>query len=158
MTRTFRFVSFARWYFGLLAFPALLVAAPPLLHHVHGLAFSPDGGQLLIPSHFGLAVYSNGRWTKAPGPAHDYMGFAATKNYAYSSGHPEPDSGLVNPFGLIRSRDGGKTWEKLGFEGQSDFHVMAASYHRNTVYVYNPGRNAAMETPGIYYTEDDGKK
>src|SRR2546429_5088264 len=51
-----------------------------------------------------------------------YMGFAATAQGAYSSGHPAPESGLTNPFGLIRSRDGGKTWDKLGLEGESDFH------------------------------------
>jgi len=28
------------------------------LTHVHGLSYSADGGQLLIPSHHGLAVFS----------------------------------------------------------------------------------------------------
>src|SRR5688572_7919185 len=87
------------------------------LTHVHGLAYSADGKRLMIPSHHGLALYESGRWSKAPGPQHDYMGFSATAKYLYSSGHPAPDSGLVNPFGLIRSRDGGNTWEKLGLEG-----------------------------------------
>ena len=47
---------------------AQVIATETLLHHVHGLAFSSDGKQLLIPSHHGLAVYSEGRWSKAPGP------------------------------------------------------------------------------------------
>ena len=92
------------------------------LHHVHGLSYSADGRQIFIPSHNGLAVYSDGRWSMAPGPAHDYMGFSATRQFFYSSGHPAPNSGLVNPFGLIRSKDGGKTWDKRGLEGESDFH------------------------------------
>ena len=49
------------------------------LTHVHGLAYSADGKQLMVPSHHGLAVYREGKWSKAPGPMHDYMGFAATR-------------------------------------------------------------------------------
>ena len=36
------------------------------LHHVHGLAYSADGKQIFIPSHYGLAVYGESRWSKAP--------------------------------------------------------------------------------------------
>src|SRR5207302_9403075 len=64
--------------------------SPVTLVHVHGLAYSADGKRLMIPSHHGLAVYENGKWSKAPGPQHDYMGFSATANYIYSSGHPAP--------------------------------------------------------------------
>lgn len=130
--------------------------SPVTLHHVHGLAYSADGKQLFIPSHDGLAVYNSGRWSKAPGPQHDYMGFSVTKQFFYSSGHPAPGSGLVNPFGLIKSRDAGKTWEKLGLEGESDFHLLATSYGTNTVYVFNGSRNSRMDKPGIYYTPNDG--
>src|SRR4051812_22570432 len=93
------------------------------LTHVHGLSYSPDGKRIMIPSHHGLAIYQDGKWSKAPGPEHDYMGFTATAGSLYSSGHPAHGSGLVNPFGLLRSRDGGKSWDKLGLEGESDFHL-----------------------------------
>lgn len=126
------------------------------LIHVHGLAYSADGKQILIPSHDGLAIYNNGRWSKAPGPQHDYMGFVATKQHFYSSGHPAAGSGLTNPFGLIRSADGGRNWSKLGFEGESDFHVMAVGYDNNAIYVYNAAPNSRMDRPGIYYTVNDG--
>lgn len=126
------------------------------LHHVHGLAYSADGKQLFVPSHDGLAIYNAGHWSKAPGPQHDYMGFTATKGRFYSSGHPAPGSGLKNPFGLIASGDGGRTWGKRGLEGESDFHVLGASYETNAVYVYNPARNSRMDHPGIYYTLNDG--
>jgi hypothetical protein len=110
----------------------------------------------MIPSHYGLAVYVNGKWSKAPGPQHDYMGFSATGKNLYSSGHPAPGSGLVNPFGLLRSRDGGKTWEKLGLEGESDFHLLAASWSTNAVYVWNPAPSSQMKRPGLHYTLNDG--
>ncbi len=144
------------------ALVAVLVASTPAaaqtvtLHHVHGLAFSADGKQIFIPSHHGLAVYSDGRWSVASGPRHDYMGFAAAQDRFYSSGHPAPGSGLVNPFGLMRSRDGGRTWDTLGLQGESDFHVLAVGYRTNAVYVFNPAPNSRMKTPGIYATQNDG--
>ena len=128
------------------------------LTHVHGLSYSADGKQLMIPSHHGLAVFAAGRWSKAPGPEHDYMGFSATRDALYSSGHPAPGSGLTNPFGLIKSRDGGKTWQKLGLEGESDFHTLATSYETNAVYVVNHHPNSRMSQAGIYYTLADGLK
>ena len=133
-----------------------VAAQPVTLHHVHGLAYSPDGKRLMIPSHHGLAVYENGKWTKAPGPQHDYMGFAATAKNLYSSGHPAPGSGLVNPFGLIRSKDGGKTWEKLGLEGETDFHVLATGWNTNAIYVWNPAPSSRLKRPGLHYTLNDG--
>ncbi|HEX6320157.1 MAG TPA: glycosyl hydrolase [Burkholderiales bacterium] len=130
--------------------------APLTLTHVHGLAYSSDGKRLMIPSHHGLAVYENGKWSKAPGPEHDYMGFSATARNLYSSGHPAPGAGLVNPFGLIRSRDGGKTWEKLGLEGETDFHLLATSWNTNAIYVWNPAPSSRMRAPGLHFTVNDG--
>ncbi|MEO5669891.1 MAG: F510_1955 family glycosylhydrolase [Ramlibacter sp.] len=129
-----------------------------MLMHVHGLSYSADGQQLVIPSHNGLAVFASGHWSKAAGPAHDYMGYSATRDTLYSSGHPAPGSGLTNPFGLIKSRDGGKTWQKLGLEGESDFHMLAAGYGTNAVYVVNHQPNSRMSQAGIYYTLADGLK
>lgn len=144
---------------ALLPFAAGVQAAEPVtLTHVHGLAYSADGKQLMIPSHHGLAIYASGRWSKASGPAHDYMGFAAARDALYSSGHPASGSGLVNPFGLIKSRDGGKTWQKLGLEGESDFHLMAASHDTNAIYVFNPAPNSRMRESGIHFTLNDGMK
>src|SRR5205814_472658 len=135
---------------------AAALARADLLTHVHGLAYSADGKRLMIPSHVGLAIYENGKWSKAPGPQHDYMGFAATSKYLYSSGHPAGGSGLVNPFGLLRSKDGGKTWDKLGLEGESDFHVMATSWNTNAIYVWNAAANSRMKRTGLHYTLNDG--
>lgn len=145
---------------GLLALLALSVFAHAddsiTLTHVHGLAYSTDGKRLMIPSHHGLAVYEAGKWSKAPGPAHDYMGFAATRDHLYSSGHPAPGSGLVNPFGLIRSKDGGRSWEKLGLEGETDFHLLATSWNTKAIYVWNPAPSSRIRQAGLHYTLDDG--
>lgn len=126
------------------------------LTHVHGLAYSADGKRLMIPSHHGLAVYSGEKWSKAPGPQHDYMGYSATSRHLYSSGHPAAGSGLVNPFGLIRSRDGGKTWDRLGLEGETDFHLLATSWNTNAVYVWNPAPSSRMRAAGLHSTRNEG--
>lgn len=143
---------------GILAASPVHAAEPVTLMHVHGLSYSADGKRLLIPSHDGLAVYADGRWSKAVGPAHDYMGYSGTRDALYSSGHPAPGSGLTNPFGLIKSRDGGKTWQQLGLTGESDFHTLATSYTTNAVYVLNHQSNSLMSQAGIYYTLNDGLK
>ncbi len=153
----------------ILVFALLLAAMPGAQHearaqnvgtvtltHVHGLAYSADGKQLMVPSHHGLAVYRDGKWSKAPGPHHDYMGFSATGKHLYSSGHPAPGSGLANPFGLIRSKDGGRTWDKLGLEGETDFHLLATGWNTNVVYVWNPAPSSRMKKPGLHYTLDNG--
>ena len=126
------------------------------LTHVHGLAYTADGKQLMVPSHHGLAVYADGKWTKAPGPQHDYMGFSATAKGLYSSGHPAPGSGMQNPFGLIRSGDGGKTWQKLGLEGETDFHLLGTSWNTNAIYVWNPAPSSRLKAAGLHYTLNDG--
>lgn len=145
----------------LLAMLALVGATPAhaetILQHVHGLAFSADGSSLMIPAHAGLAVYRDGRWSKMSGPEHDFMGFSVANNAIYTSGHPAPASPMRNPLGLMKSTDGGKSWQPLGLSGESDFHLMAAGYRSNAVYVVNPGANSRMPQAGIYFTQDDGK-
>jgi photosystem II stability/assembly factor-like uncharacterized protein len=62
----------------------------------------------------------------------------------------------VNPFGIIRSRDGGRTWDKLGMEGETDFHLLAAGWNTNAIYVWNPEPSSRIKSPGLHYTVNDG--
>lgn len=142
------------------ALAAGLIAVTPAqaavtLRDVHGLTYSPDGKQLMVAAHDGLVVYENGKWSRSHASQHDYMGFSATSKNLYSSGHPAPGSGLVNPVGIIRSKDGGKTWEKLGFERESDFHLLATSWSTNAIYVWNHAPNSRMRQRGLHYTVND---
>lgn len=120
------------------------------LRHLHGLGYSADGNRLKIANHYGIAVYSDGRWSKAPGPAHDYMGFVVTGEFIISSGHPEGSSSVSRLLGLIRSDDRGRSWTSLGFEGEAEFHIVAAGHATNVVYVYTAAPNSRMPSPGIY--------
>jgi hypothetical protein len=143
------------------ALAAGLIAATPAqgavtLRDVHGLTYSADGKQLMVAVHDGLAVYENGKWSKSQAPQHDYMGFSATAKHFYSSGHPARGSGLVNPLGVIRSKDGGKTWDTLGLERESDFHLLATSWNTSAIYVWNHAPNSRMRQPGLHYTLNDG--
>lgn len=135
---------------------AASTVTPIQLMHVHGLAYSANGQQLLIPSHQGIAIYTDGRWSKLSGPQHDYMGFSATRAALYSSGHPAAGSNQLNPFGLIKSTDAERTWQQLALAGESDFHTLATSYETNTIYVLNYGSNTQMPQPGLYLTQTDG--
>src|SRR3972149_2837440 len=108
------------------------------LTHVHGLSYSADGKQLMLPSHHGLAVYENGKWAKAPGAQPDYMGFPAPAKPVNSGARPRPGSGMVNPFGVIRSKDGGRNWDKLGLEGGSGFPLRATGADPNAHSVWDP--------------------
>lgn len=124
--------------------------------HIHGLGFSADGRQLLVAAHDGFRVFADGVWRIPDLPAHDYMGYSATDDGFYSSGHPHPSAGMVNPFGLIKSTDGGQTLIKLGFEGESDFHVMSVGYANHAIYVLNPAPNSRL-LAGVHYSLDDGQ-
>lgn len=151
-------VALAAVILGSFAWTSAGADEPVTLTHVHGLTYSADGSRLMVPSHHGLAIYDSGQWSRSIGPAHDFMGFSGTRTALYSSGHPVPGSGLKNPFGLIKSTDGGRTWQNLGLQGESDFHTMATSHGTSAVYVVNPHPNSRMDTQGIYFTLSDGQK
>jgi hypothetical protein len=124
--------------------------------HLHGLSFSADGTQLIVPAHSGLRIYEDGVWHTPAVPAHDYMGYAGTDSGFYSSGHPAPGSDLVNPLGLVKSSDGGKTLTTLAFAGESDFHLMAVGYRSHAIYLINPQPNSQLAA-GLFLSRDDGK-
>lgn len=126
------------------------------LPHIHGMGFSQNGDYLFVAAHDGLRAFAGEEWLVPDLPINDYMGYSAIDEGFYSSGHPGPSSNLVNPLGLVKSTDGGKTLEMLGFAGESDFHLMAAGYYNHAVYVLNPQPNSRL-SPGLHYSLDDGE-
>lgn len=114
--------------------PAADTGAAPY-GHVHGMSVDPQSGQVLLATHDGLFDVT-AEEPKKIGPTIDLMGFSPAGNdHFYASGHPGPGSDLPNPAGLIHSTDGGKTWEPLSRQGESDFHALTVT--RNGIVGYD---------------------
>jgi photosystem II stability/assembly factor-like uncharacterized protein len=114
--------------------------------HIHGLAVSGDTSQVLLATHEGLFDVTTEPATKI-GATNDLMGFTAGQEEGifYASGHPGPGSNFPNPLGLIRSVDGGKTWEPLSRQGESDFHALTTT------------KSGIVAFDGALRTSPDGK-
>ena len=114
--------------------------------HVHGLSVNRETDQVLLATHEGLFDVTKSPGTQI-GDTNDLMGFtaAADQGVFYASGHPGPGSDLPNPMGLIRSADGGKTWEQLSRQGESDFHALTVT------------KSGIVAHDGALQTSPDGK-
>ncbi|MBT2548984.1 F510_1955 family glycosylhydrolase [Arthrobacter sp. ISL-65] len=114
--------------------------------HIHGLTVSGDTSQVLLATHDGLFDVTTQPASKI-GDTHDLMGFTAAKDPGvfYASGHPGEGSDLPNPLGLIKSVDGGKTWEQLSRQGVSDFHALTTT------------KSGIVAFDGTLWTSPDGK-
>ncbi|WP_298866810.1 F510_1955 family glycosylhydrolase [uncultured Microbacterium sp.] len=106
--------------------------------HVHAVVVAPASDQLLLGTHEGVyPVSSTGELGDQIGDTgFDAMGLTATSQALIASGHPGPQtpSNLPGPnLGIIRSSDGGLSWEPVAFTGEKDFHALAAGAD-DTVY------------------------
>lgn len=127
------------------------------LGHIHGLAID-DQGAGMIASHSGLYnLDASDDAMKITGPIgdsrFDVMGFSATPDALYASGHPSaasPDH-LTGPnLGLIVSMDRGETWQNVALAGQVDFHVMTAhaTDQETLIYGIGPGSRVLASRDG----------
>ncbi|MGE6489778.1 F510_1955 family glycosylhydrolase [Paenisporosarcina sp. NPDC076898] len=125
------------------------------IDHMHGLGYTNGKDTVVIATHGGLYEY-DGKWKAATSRKHDYMGFSAVNEGFYSSGHPEPNSDLKNPLGIIKSEDKGASFKQLAFYGEADFHYMTAGYKTNTIYLINETSNENLDF-GLHYSKDEGQ-
>lgn len=123
--------------------------------HLHGLGYPNNQGSLFVATHHGIKVYSEGKWLETVDHYHDYMGFQATVDGFYSSGHPEEGSDLLDPLGLMKSEDFGETLEQISFYGESDFHHLSAGYFTPSIYIVNTVPNSQIDA-GLFYSNDGG--
>lgn len=123
--------------------------------HIHGMGFSSDGRELYVPAHYGLVVFGDNRWHIPDLPVNDYMGYTPVDEGFYSSGHPGVGTDLINPLGLVKSTDGGRTLTTLDFSGETDFHVLGVGYKNHAIYILNPSPNSKLSA-GMHYSLDDG--
>lgn len=101
--------------------------------HVHGMTVTPKTRRVLLATHDGLFDVTKEPATRFPatrlGPGNDFTGFTAdrTDGVLLASGHPGNGSSLPDPVGLIRSEDGGQTWQAVSRQGKSDFHALTVT-------------------------------
>jgi len=126
------------------------------IEHIHGIGFAGNMPGVSIATHSGIKVYQDGKWFETKTALHDYMGFQATKNGFFASGHPERGANLKNPLGLMKSSDGGNTLEKLAFYGESDFHNLAVGYNTEAIYLYNERPNSKLQQD-FYFSTNNGQ-
>jgi len=123
--------------------------------HVHGVGFDPSDRSILYIATHGDFYQSieDGPPVKVDKVRADYMAFNAppvTGIPLYASGHPSTGGNT----GLIKSSDGGVTWEHVSnvIEPPVDFHAMAISKQ-------NPGTIIGFDSGarGLFKTIDGGK-
>ena len=114
--------------------------------HVHGLSVNGETGQVLLATHEGLFDASKKPAVKI-GPTNDLMGFTGGMDQGsfYASGHPGEGSTLPGPLGLIKTSDGGETWEQLSRQRESDFHALTVT------------KSGIIAFDGTLRTSPDGK-
>ena len=126
--------------------------------HVHGLGLDPETKTLYIATHTGLWQLPEGSAdaTRIADRYQDTMGFTLVRSGLFlGSGHPDlreakPD---VPPLlGLIKSTDGGTTWQQISLLGKADFHVLRHVGSR--IFGYDSTGNVLMRSDdeGVTWT------
>ncbi|MBY0123873.1 hypothetical protein H0173_18525 [Bacillus sp. S/N-304-OC-R1] len=131
-------------------------AEPQRLENIFGIGYPGNDEGLYIASQNGIKIFSNGSWLEGTTQKHEYMGFQTTLDGFIASGHPEKDSKLQDPLGIVKSIDKGASLEQLAFYGESNFYFLSSSYNGKTMYIINQEKNSKLKL-GVYMSEDEGK-
>lgn len=128
------------------ASPSVVPLSTPL-DHVHAAVYAD--GSLLVGTHTGVVSVDpvTGTVTPVGASRDDFMGLAGTPDLLVASGHPGAGSTLPDPVGLLRSMDGGDTWEPVSLTGEIDFHALAVDGDRIA---------GAATTGELLYSDDAG--
>lgn len=123
--------------------------------HIHGLGFDPAQRNTLF-----IATHGDFYWSVNDGPPSkvdeqraDYMAFSAPYSQGvplYASGHPATGGNT----GLIKSTDGGKTWQQVAtvLDSPIDFHAMGVTKSDPNLII-----GFDSEGRGLFKTVDAGK-
>lgn len=128
------------------ASPFVVELSTPL-DHVHAAVYVE--GELLVGTHTGVAAVdpNSGQVSKRGDSRDDFMGLSGSGDTLLASGHPGAGSTLPDPVGLLRSIDGGETWETVSLTGEIDFHALAVSGDQIA---------GAATTGDLMYSQDAG--
>ena len=111
-----------------------------------GLAFNPADGSLLLADQSGLSRWQGSRWESLAVPQNS--GISAL---AVNPDQPETIYASGPSLGVIRSDDGGASWQEViaGLPGREVTALALHSFQPETLYAWLKG-------DGIYRTEDAG--
>jgi len=104
--------------------------------HLHGIARNPADGAVYIATHAGLVRQAGASgFERVADRFEDIMGFSiAGPDDFLASGHPDlRQAEAPNQRGLIRSTDGGATWESVSLSGEADLHAIVLAH--DAIYV-----------------------
>jgi photosystem II stability/assembly factor-like uncharacterized protein len=79
----------------------------------------------------------------------DVMGFTTLGKELFASGHPAQGSKAPNPIGLVKSIDGGISWNAVSLVGKVDFHFLEGA--GSDLY------GADSQSGNLMYSGDSGK-
>ena len=123
--------------------------------HIHGLGFDPQDRNILYIATHGDFYQSvnDGPPVKVDKQRADYMAFNAPYSQGvplYASGHPATGGNT----GLIKSTDGGKTWQQVAtvLDPPVDFHAMSVTKVDSNIII-----GFDSEGRGLFKTIDAGK-
>ena len=110
--------------------PSSSAQTPVEFGHIHAVVPEADA-TILVGTHTGLYRVDAEGSVEGPLGGYDFdlMGLTVTDGMLIASGHPGLDtpSELGSPnLGIIRSEDGGRSWEPVAFTGEEDFHILTA--------------------------------
>jgi BNR/Asp-box repeat len=133
---------------------------------IGSIAVDPADGTLFLGTGLGLYTVDGKRQKRVTGELTTPEGSGSLSSNLVvrfnrpgellGSGHPEGEGSLPENLGLIRSTDGGKTWESVSALGESDFHILqVAGDHVVGVHAEDPdvqvstdgGRTFERRTP-----------
>lgn len=120
-------------------------ALTPGMVHIHGLGINPSDQTLFVATHYGLFHIRDDQSPQRVGDlAQDFMGFTVTgADNFLASGHPDPADRQQPPhLGLIKSTDGGESWESVSLKGSADFHAL--EYRHGRVYGHDSQTGKVM--------------
>ncbi|WP_026584550.1 F510_1955 family glycosylhydrolase [Bacillus sp. J33] len=134
----------------------VIKASAQQIEHIQGIGYPGNDTGLYLSSSNGLKFFKDGTWFETSAHNHDYMGFQAQKDGFIASGHPDKNSELKDPLGIVKSTDKGASLEKLAFYGKSSFPFLSAGYNSGIVYIISQEQTAEL-APGVYRSENKGQ-
>lgn len=118
------------------------------ISHIHNIKVIDR--KIFFGTHEGLVEYrGNNQVIDVGKDRFDVMGLTTLGATLYASGHPGPDSKLLQPVGLVKSEDAGKTWKKISLQGKVDFHLLEVT--KSEIY------GGDSTSGNLYYSNNLGK-